>query len=286
MELELSHFETVLHICVLLNFLYAISDEFSEKVFPLIGSPFRDKFNSQLASCSLTLTTLEDENDLPRTDIFKEAFVNLTGNVREFNKSAEKDTEISPKFRSIYLFGGLYAFLLLLHSGLSKYFTNSCDISCILFYSDIYTLLFYTYAIFLTFLPKKQRIRTLRVFGLFALLISFQLFSYLSGFKHIHSLFQWFFTPYRCMGNNNCMTLFSLVLVMLPIVLHILRSLIKLIIDYRKIKKDLNQFSNGLRIVQKSTTKTTETEKGGKMKDDIISKYNELLEEFSTNDPS
>lgn len=287
MHLELSHFEVVLHICILLNFLYAISDEFSEKVFPLIGSPFKEKFNNQLASCSIAITNLEDEKDPGRTAIFKEAFLKINQNVRDFTKSAEKDTQISPKFRSVYLFAGLYSFLLLLHAGLHEYFLNPDNINCIVFYSDIFTLIFYTYAFIITFRPNKDRIRTLRVFILFAVLLLFQIISYATGIHHIHYLLPAFCSPTKCLTNTTCKTFFSLVIVLLPILLHIIRSLIKLIVDSKRIRKDLNEFQGGLSVVQNSIEKPREKPGDGrKKKNDIIDKYNKFLGEESDNSSS
>jgi hypothetical protein len=272
-ELNLSHFEIVIHICVLLNFLYAVSDEFSEKVYPMIAEPFLDRFGSKFNKASADLAILSSGKTIEETKIFTDKFLELVKKVRTFEESVKEneDDKIGFKFRSIYLLGGLYGFLLLFHVGLIKYFSDDKAICCLIFYSDILVLIFYGFAFYFTCLKRTKKIRTAYVLMYFLLIIIIQVCSYLFHWPHIHSIC----TVNKCMTDKPIMTFISIGVLLLPIILHICRLFPKIFMEFINVNRQVGRFSKAVKTMK--GTESSDSPHAAQEKDSIINDYLEKV---------
>jgi len=271
MALELTNFEVVLHICILLNFLYAVSNEFSEKVFPLLKSPFRDNFQKRLTKCSAIIAKLETTIGEDMTIPFKLPFIKLSEQIKDFNDGNGKDYDLGPKFKCLYLLGGLYGFLLLLLAGFNYYLVDKNNFYCTIFYSNIIFSIFSLVVIISTFVTKKT-VKGAWALLTFLFIVIFQLISYNSiPNHHLHCFFQ---SSNKCMTDESTMTIFCVILVLSPFILHILRATYELLINYFGIRSNLNKFQSALKTIVAGNPPTAPS--------NAVARKQQILDQYKT----
>lgn len=278
--LALSHFEVIIHICVILNFLYAITDEFSEKVFPIIARNFTRGFNERFGACSVMMadfrTRYPNEKSMVRT------YVSLQNDVERFTDNADRDKELTAQFRSIYMIAGFYSFLLLFHAALFEHYYIYPEVmNCIIFWTNIFILVFYTVVICFTFQKRKdgkprRRVMTWKVIIFFFLIVLFQLLWYSFKWPHVHKKFS-----DECFHNPNYQTMLTIMVIMLPIMLHIVRALIKFITKGITINKKLNMVNAHLKLMNDDLDQNDEEDNNdGNEPDSTVSKMPDSMDPF------
>ncbi|MFZ1296970.1 MAG: hypothetical protein WAT16_02930, partial [Saprospiraceae bacterium] len=132
-----------------------------------------------------------------------------------------------PKFRPMYLIGGLFSFIVLLNSGFSHYY-DELYLYQSTFSISIFCLVIYGYIFLTTYFGELSSVST--SFSLIAMLV-------VIGFSYF---------PIISFENCNCIVFTSLFITLGPLLLHTIRITGSMFILFKRIRKLNKEYSSKL----------------------------------------
>jgi len=222
--MELTDFETLLHISVAFNFLYSAFENFSKNIGMFFSEPLIDIPKKAITKFSSKVQELQDSRFIENKfyegklrEKLDQDFIRTSSKVNKFLDPQKFDLEYEQRFKSLYLLTGFYSLLLIILCGFHRYYTGEklyhalFIVNCIMALVFLYVLL----SSFLKKIPKIFPLHTLLIF--IVILVTFAvLFNnliYTKLYDHIPS--------------DNCTIYFSVTLVLAPFFLHAFRIMLQ-----------------------------------------------------------
>jgi hypothetical protein len=263
--MELKDFEALLHVCIIFNFLYS-TENFSNRISSFFSSPFRGISFNQFDNLSRYVQALRDNKALIDssldTDSLKKRieknYVELSRQVSLLMHGSSInsfDFEYNSIFKGCYFYSGFYALFLLLVASLHSYM-HLPNYYNALFVSNIISSLVLVAA----FLASFIKISHLR-FPLILLMFSLNVGVYTLVY-HLNNRID--FLP-----NQNCATLFGLVIVFATPLLHFIRIALQTLVIYFGGIKMMKRYKKIFHKIEKSMTEIN-------LAKEVLAKYKKL----------